>query len=268
MMVDYEKTIQYIMLARIRGLGPVGQHEVLKVLRDPARCFADEYEVKRELKACGCPKRYIDILLQNRKDKGLRDYAESLAKKCDNKGVRTITASDPDYPIRFRGIPEMPKVMYSIGKLKINDFRKSVGIIGARRCTHEGKALAISLAEELAAEGAAVISGMAKGIDSYAHTAVVKSNGYTIAVLGHGPDLCYPEEHAKLYESICDTGCILSEIPPEVKPRQYMFPRRNRIIAALSDELYVVDAGRHSGTESTVEAARKYNRIVIRDDEV
>lgn len=131
------------------------------------------------------------------------------------------------------------------GDLKINDFERSAGIIGARRCTHEGKEQAIRLAEGSASSGAAVISGMAKGIDSYAHTAAVKAGGYTIAILGNGPDLCYPEEHIKLYESICRTGCVLSESPPGVEPRRYLFPRRNRLIAAMSDELFIIDAGRN-----------------------
>lgn len=105
-----------------------------------------------------------------------------------------------------------------------------------------------------------MISGMAKGIDSYAHTAAVKAGGYTIAILGNGPDICYPEEHIKLYESICNTGCVLSESPPGIEPRRYMFPCRNRLIAAMSDELFIIDAGRNSGTKSTIAAAERYGK--------
>jgi DNA processing protein len=104
---------------------------------------------------------------------------------------------------------------------------------------------------------------MAKGIDSYAHTAALKTQGYTIAVLGNGVDIGYPMEHDRLYEEIARLGCVLSEYPPGTAPREYNFPRRNRIIAALSDTLYVVDAGRHSGTESTIENSRKYGREVV-----
>ena len=107
---------------------------------------------------------------------------------------------------------------------------------------------------------------MAKGIDSYAHTAALKNEGYTIAVLGNGVDICYPEEHERLYEEIARKGCVLSEYPPETKPREFRFPRRNRLIAALSDELYVIDAGRHSGTETTVKACEIYGRTVTRID--
>ncbi len=122
---------------------------------------------------------------------------------------------------------------------------------------------AIGIASGAANNGIAVISGMAKGIDSYAHTAALKSGGYTIAVLGNGPDICYPREHDRLYDTIASQGCILSEYPPGTKPREYLFPKRNRLIAALSDRLYVIDAGRNSGTASTVESSQKYGREVI-----
>ena len=104
---------------------------------------------------------------------------------------------------------------------------------------------------------------MAKGIDSYAHTAALKSFGYTIAVLGNGADICYPKEHERLYEMIAEKGCILSEYPPETGPREYLFPKRNRLIAALSDKLYVLEAGRNSGTNTTVEKAEEYGRKVL-----
>jgi DNA processing protein len=80
--------------------------------------------------------------------------------------------------------------------------------------------------------------------------------------LGSGPDICYPSEHEKLYGEIIKNGCIVSEYPPGTLPRNYTFPARNRLIAALSDEIVVIDAGAHSGTESTVRAAVKYGRRV------
>lgn len=87
-------------------------------------------------------------------------------------------------------------------------------------------------------------------------------DGYTVAVLGNGVDICYPREHDKLYEEIAESGCILSEYPLGTVPREYYFPLRNRLIAALSDWLYVIEAGRHSGTVSTVESGEKYGREV------
>ena len=83
-------------------------------------------------------------------------------------------------------------------------------------------------------------------------------------MLGNGVDICYPIEHEKLYEEIAAKGCVLSEYPPGTRPREFRFPERNRLIAALSDELYVVDTGHHSGTETTAKACDLYRRIVTR----
>ena len=130
-------------------------------------------------------------------------------------------------------------------------------------CTMEGKEKAIDIATYSVKGNTAVISGMAKGIDSYAHTAALRNQGYTIAVLGNGTDICYPKEHEKLYEKIAEQGCILSEYPLGTLPRRYNFPKRNRLIAALSDKLYVIDPDRNSGTISTVESSKKYGREVI-----
>ena len=105
---------------------------------------------------------------------------------------------------------------------------------------------------------------MAKGVDSYAHTAALKKEGYTIAVLGSGVDICYPEEHQRLYEEIVQKGCVLSEYRLGTKPREFCFPKRNRLIAALSDTLFVIDAGHHSGTETTVTACELYGKKVLR----
>ena len=101
--------------------------------------------------------------------------------------------------------------------------------------------------------------------DDYAHTAAIKTNGYTVAVLGSGVDICYPREHMDLYEAMIETGCIVSEYPPGTPPMRYSFPRRNRLIAALSDEICVIGAGRNSGTRTTIEACERYGKpFVIR----
>lgn len=107
-----------------------------------------------------------------------------------------------------------------------------------------------------------MISGMAKGVDSYAHTACLKAGGYTVAVLANGLDICYPNEHQKLKECIENEGLIISEYSPGVRPTKYAFPRRNRLISAWSDELVVVAAGKGSGALITAEYSRQYGRKV------
>ena len=157
----------------------------------------------------------------------------------------------------------MPVLLYVMGQLNTNSYHTSVGIVGARRCSQQGKENAIFVAKEAVQKQGAVISGMAKGVEAYAHTAAIRNNGYTIAVLGCGADICYLAEHEKLYENIQMNGCILSEYPPGIKLHRYTFPLRNRLIAALSDIVYFVDTGRNSGTTTTKEYCRKHKRKII-----
>lgn len=139
----------------------------------------------------------------------------------------------------------------------------TVGIVGARRCTQEAKQKAIKAAEECVKRENAIISGMAKGIDSYAHTACLRSGGYTVAILGNGLDICYPSEHIKLMESILENGLLISEYPPGKAPTKYNFPQRNRLISAWSDQLIVIEPGKGSGALITADFEKKYGRKVM-----
>ena len=263
-MTTDEIKIRYIMLTLMKGVGPVAQNALLDVYGNISRCFEGGYDdlvCADGAKMIG--KKKISSFILQREDAGIRAQAEELMQLSKSLGIEVVTREDFSFPERFKDIKDMPVVLYTKGCLRINDHARSVGIVGARRCTAEGKEKAIELACAAAGFDTAVISGMAKGIDSYAHTAALKSQGYTIAVLGNGVDICYPREHDRLYEEIARSGCVLSEYPPGTAPREYNFPRRNRLIAALSDTLYVVDAGRHSGTESTIENSRKYGREIV-----
>ena len=248
----------------MKGFGPVTQNALLAVCGDIDSCFCAgcaELMSRDGMQLLG--QKRIGSFVSQREDGRLWDLAERILQSLELSGMDAVTAEDPAYPERFRNIKDMPTILYIKGELRINEFKSSIGIVGARRCTKEGKEEAIDIASGAVNANAAVISGMAKGIDSYAHTAALKNQGYTIAVLGNGADICYPKEHEKLYEKIAEHGCILSEYTPGILPREYHFPKRNRLIAALSDKLYVIDAGRHSGTATTVENGRKYGREVI-----
>lgn len=257
------KILQYIVLTQIRGLGPVKQNALLDSagIEDCFRMSYEELICADKRKVIG--EKSILSFVNQRTDESLWMYAEALLKSAYASEIDIIIRENDLYPRRFRNITEMPILLYIKGELKINDYEHSSGIVGARRCTAEGRERAIQVAEKAVNNNSAVISGMAKGIDAYAHTAALKNRGYTIAVLGNGPDICYPKEHERLYEEIARHGCICSEYPPGRIPREYNFPMRNRIIAALSDELYVIDAGRNSGTETTAEKCRKYGRKLV-----
>lgn len=264
MAISDEVKIKYIMMTQMKGIGPVTQNAILEVCGGIDKCFEVDPD---DLAGCEYSKKIgnkrISSFISQRKDGNIRRRAEEILSSAYESGVDIVVKEDVLFPDRFMNIEDIPVVLYTKGQLKINEYTDSIGVVGARRCTQEGKKKAIDITMSAVCAGIAVVSGMAKGIDSYAHTAAIKNRGYTIAVLGNGADICYPKEHERLYEEITEHGCILSEYPPGTVPREYLFPRRNRIIAALSDRLYVIDAGRKSGTESTVQDSNNYSREVI-----
>ena len=239
-----ETLINYIMLSRVRGLGPVSANRLIRICGSAEACFSME-AVEILGKAPRTAERSISMFLRAREDPALHGEAEEIIEACLSDDIRIICREDPEYPERFKGLPDMPVLLYARGRLAINQTLRSIGIVGARRCSREGKERAILIAREAVSEN-------------------VLHGGNTIAVLGNGPDICYPKEHAALMERIIETGAIVAEYPPGTKPRPYSFPMRNRLIAAMSDTLYVVDTGRNSGTTSTIESAFKYQKQVIR----
>ena len=155
----------------------------------------------------------------------------------------------------------MPRKLWYMGRMP-DPNRKSVAIVGSRRSTAYGNAMAKLFAEHLAEAGVQIISGMAWGIDSYAHEGALKADGDTFAVLGCGVDVCYPAGQRHLYECLKEKGGILSEQPPGRPPLAGFFPARNRIISALSDLVLVVEAREKSGSLITADFALEQGKDV------
>jgi len=149
-------------------------------------------------------------------------------------------------------------------KGKPNLFKnKIVGIVGSRKSTAYGNEVAYKVAKILSNQGYTVISGLAKGIDTYAHKGALEGNGSTIAVIGSGIDYIYPKENTKLFLDITKKGLIISEFYLGTKPINYNFPRRNRIISGLCDFLIVIEATHKSGSLITVNHAIKQGKDVL-----
>ncbi len=169
--------------------------------------------------------------------------------------IKTITLGDEDYPEKLKYIYAKPQRLYVLGNEKLLN-EKSIAIIGCREATEYGLKNAYKFAYELAQKGVCVISGFARGIDTYSHKGAVAAKGKTIAVLGCGLDIVYPPENVELYKQIIvNGGAIITEYPLGSKPEKQHFPARNRIISGLSDGVLVVEAKKRSGTMITVEHA-------------
>lgn len=175
--------------------------------------------------------------------------------------IKTVKFEDRDYPILLREIQKPPLLLYYIGDLSLAS-KLCVSVVGGRKGTEYGKWVATKLGILLAQSKLVTVSGMAKGIDSYAHQGALKGGGKTIAVLGNGPDICFPAENACLMAEIKKEGLILSEYPPGTRGTKYSFPLRNRIISGLSRATVIVEAGLSSGSLITAERAAEQGREV------
>ena len=178
----------------------------------------------------------------------------------EEKIVR-YTPDDPEYPEKLRNFKDRPKQLYVKGKLP-DQNRKSVAIIGARMCSYYGRTQAYEFAKELASCGVQIISGLARGIDGWAHKGAIDGGGETFAVLGCGVDICYPSQNINLYREIQKKGGIISEYEAGEKPLGWHFPLRNRIISGLADVVLVIEAKKKSGSLITVEYALEQGKSV------
>ena len=178
------------------------------------------------------------------------------------KGIRFIPWFSEAYPQRLLELSDFPYALYVKGNLPDPASRKAA-IVGSRRCTPYGEKYAVEFGKVLAQYGIEVISGLARGIDGMGQRGALMGNGKTFAVLGSGPDVCYPREHIGLYMDILEQGGgILSEYPPGTPPLSWHFPTRNRIISGLSDAVLVIQAGEKSGSLITVDMALEQGRDI------
>lgn len=177
------------------------------------------------------------------------------AERCAATGIRVVTMRDDEFPVPLRHDPQPPAALFVRGDLAALDARRA-GIVGTRNATGVGREIAASLGRDLAEAGVGVVSGLAKGIDGAAHRGVLTvAGGRPVAVVGNGPDTPYPRQHAGLWDEVCTRGVLLSEWPPGTAPEPFRFPMRNRIIAALSEVVVVVESRERGGSLITAQAA-------------
>jgi len=175
---------------------------------------------------------------------------------------RRVLRGEPGWPATLEHLAEPPAELWVRGLLW-PPSEPAVAVVGSRAATLGGLEVARELGRDLAATGVLVVSGLARGIDAAAHRGALEGGGATLAVLGCGVDVCYPPGHERLRDAVCARGAVLSEDPPGTEPMAWHFPRRNRIIAALSAAVVVVEAGERSGALSTARHAADLGRDVF-----
>jgi DNA processing protein len=185
--------------------------------------------------------------------------------RCSEAGLQLVCRCDPAYPVRLRDLPAPPRVLHVVGGLdRFLELavRDPVAIVGSRAASSYGTGVARSLGAALGRAGVTVVSGMAHGIDSAAHAGALDAQAPTIAVLPGPADRPYPASRRGLHRRVVATGAAVSELPPDSPVRRWMFPARNRIIAALAAMTVVVEAGERSGSLVTAGFAQQLARPV------
>ncbi len=170
-------------------------------------------------------------------------------------GITMLLPDDHGYPERLAGDPQAPTLLFCLGNPAVLNEGPAVALVGTRAPTRYGIGVAAQLGAELSASGVSVVSGLALGIDGAAHEGACGAGAPPIAVVAGGLDRPYPERHARLWERVAERGVVVSESPAGIRTEKWRFPVRNRLLAALSDVVVVIESRHHGGSHHTVEAA-------------
>jgi DNA processing protein len=230
--------------------------KVLNYFETPEKAFTAKRKEYEKIEGLRLPD--IDLFC----NKSL-DEANRVLEYCQNQGIRIITAFDEEYPSRLKHIFPKPLLLYVKGKIPVETEKFSISIVGTRNFSSYGASVCEKLAGDLARCGFVIVSGMARGIDTVAHTATLRARGKTVAVLGSGVDYIYPYENKLLYEEIVSSGAVISEFMPRSKPDASNFPIRNRIISGMTLGTIVVESAEKGGSMITARLASEQGRDVF-----
>jgi DNA processing protein len=249
----------FLALGMIPSLTPLQTRKLLHRFSDqPERIFSASASDILDVKGIG--RKNARAIL----DPALPQRVAAAERMARTKGWQIITPGHTDYPDRLLGqIHDPPTALWVDGESSALSA-DGIAVVGSRKSTPYGNAAARMLSRELASLGAAVFSGLARGIDAAAHRGALAGDGVTVGVLGSGLDRFYPAEHRRLARDICRSGgAVVTELPPETGPLPFHFPRRNRIISGLSWGVLVVEADRLSGSLITARLGLEQGREIF-----
>jgi DNA processing protein len=244
-------------LASTPKIGPHKIRLLVSHFRDPGEVL--KASPRALIKVPGIDKKIASNIVHN---KDGERFADDQLKRVNRLGARIITIWDTEYPELLKRIYDPPALLYVLGKFTAVD-RSAVAIVGTRTPSAYGQLVAESFSRDLALLGLTIVSGLARGIDTLAHSATLKAKGRTVAVLGSGLDVPYPAENRKLLEAVAAQGVVVSEFPMGTKPDGPNFPRRNRIVSGLSLGTVVVESAEDGGAMITASTALDQNREVF-----
>ncbi len=246
----------WIGLSMVHDIGPVTSRKLLASFGNPEDIF--KADTDRLMSVKGISRERVE----NIRKFSQWDEVEKHLGVMEKNGIEAVPYQDACYPEVLKNVEDAPVVLYMKGKYHPDD-RFAIGVVGSRKHTAYGEAVTQRIAGELSAAGFTVVSGLARGIDTLSHKSALAAGGRTIAVLGSGPDVCYPAENRGLAERIAYSGSVISEFLPGTLPNKENFPRRNRLISGLSLGILVVEATDNSGSLITAGYALEQNKEVF-----
>lgn len=260
---DRERLIPWFVLKAVPGVGNLLYKRLIDGFGSPDAVLCAGRGAFATIE--GMTDRAISAILRARVHGGIReDIRDGALREMDSafeKGYTIITLADQNYPVLLREIADPPPYLYVCGQYPSNFL--PIAIVGTRNPTRYGISMARRLAADLSAMGVTIVSGMARGIDSAAHSGALSAGGKTIAVLGSGLSVIYPPENRGLYVDISQNGAVVSEFSISEEPNTYNFPARNRIISGMSMGVVVVEAAVRSGSLITARLAADQGREVF-----
>lgn len=248
--------IHWLWLAQLPNLSNQIRLALLERFETPERIyFADPAEL---LLTPGITRQQAEAL----SDHDLT-AARQIQEDCHRLNIRILTIHDAEYPSRLKNIYDPPILLYLKGRMPVLDEEVAIAVVGTRDCTPYGEGCAKTLGHELAAAGAVVVSGLAKGVDAAAAHGALLAGGTVVGVVGNGLDVRYPRESRFLYDDVAASGVLLSEYPPGSEPAAWHFPARNRILSGLCVGTLVVEAPLRSGALITADTALEQGRDIF-----
>lgn len=245
----------WLALSRISVLGARRIPRLVEAFGSAEKAFSAASDA---LVAAGIPVKAAAVMVAERKTVNPDRELQRLI----SAGFKAVHVNEDFYPKMLSKVFDPPAVLYYHGNLAVLD-QLCVSLVGSRKATAYGKAVADKLSGDLASLGVTVVSGMARGIDTSAHLGALRVGGQTAAVVGCGLDICYPPENKRLRDEIERQGVILSEFPLGTPPKPPHFPMRNRIISGLSLAVVIVEAAERSGALITADFALEQGREVL-----
>lgn len=252
-----EDKLYQVALSLIPKIGPVLSKQLINYFESPKQVLSTPKGKLMKIPGVG---KKLAALIPGKKELLLK--AESVISESSKQDIHIHYYKEASYPKRLLAVPDSPVVLYSRGNVDLNPL-KTIGIVGSRKATNYGMHTTDKIVQDARSQQASVISGLAYGIDVRSHQAALNQDLPTLGVLARGLEDVYPKAHRKVGKQMLDKGGLISEYPVGTEPDARLFPARNRIIAAMSDALIVVEAAKKGGALISANIAHSYDRPVF-----